>query len=569
MADTTTNTLGTAGTTETAGATSSGGPPGPQLAAIETDPAGATEVEGGRGERPPAGPEDTQGENAEAGGSSSAASDRSDRYAAISGVLFWVLLFLTVALINDDIRETLGKNRVWVALAVGALLATLAVLGLRWYANKRGASARAGMVIGFGVPIFGALVATVLALPQDAQLVVLRSAFLLIVIFMPSVMWWLFVSTQRHSLLNEYLSNLDRLGLLGSADPGLPESTRQMRVSAYLQKFEANYVPIDPEFRSGVVKGDMRPTEREDLAGARMPLASTAVPVLLTLALLGIGWLLTLPPADIEDSDTFPRWLDALVPHPTPVTMAFLGAYFFTLQMIFRRYVRSDLRGSAYVSVVMRVILAVVGTWAVTEILEASDAGLDESQLLTIGFVIGVFPKVAWQIIQSLFSKVFQIVLPSLEAKIPLSELDGLTVWHEARLEEEDVENVPNMATADLVELLVSTRFAPGRLIDWVDQAILLTELGPGQGQSGNNGTRTARDKLAAYGIRNASTLLQAAKDAKERGKEEEFGQLLTDGDTGRSTIPALLVATCTHSNTRLVMRWRGLDDAEVASAPA
>jgi hypothetical protein len=333
-----------------------------------------------------------------------------------------------------------------------------------------------------------------------------------------------------------------------------------MRVSGYLQKFEANYVPIDTEFRNCVVNGDLRPTEREESAGAGMPLASTAVPVLLTLALLAIGWLLTLPPADIEESGTLPRWLDALVPHPTPVTMAFLGAYFFTLQMIFRRYVRSDLRGSAYVSVSMRVILAVVGTWAVTEIVDASDANLDQSQLLTVGFVIGVFPKVAWQIIQSLFAKVFQLALPSLEAKLPLSELDGLTVWHEARLEEEDIENVPNMATADLVDLLVRTRFAPGRLIDWVDQAILLTELGPVQGRSGKKDKKTSRDKLATHGIRNASTLLEAAQDAEERGKLDEFRSILTDGDDGPSVIPALLVATRTHGNTRLVMRWRGLE---------
>jgi hypothetical protein len=30
-----------------------------------------------------------------------------------------------------------------------------------------------------------------------------------------------------------------------------------------------------------------------------------------------------------------------------PLTYAFLGAYFFSLQMLFRRYVHRDLRGSA------------------------------------------------------------------------------------------------------------------------------------------------------------------------------------------------------------------------------
>lgn len=513
-------------------------------------------------------PNDTEPENAEDGGSESD-EDGVDRLAVIASLAFWALLVLSFALINDGVRATLGDHPGWVVVGVSLLLVAAAVLGLRWYVDKRGPLARAGMVLGFGLPIFGALIATVLALPQDWQLIVLRSSFLLIVIFTPSVMWLLFVSVQRESLLNEYLANLDRLGLLKPGDHVLSEDTRQIRVSAYLQKFEATYVPIARKFRRRVVEGDLRPSEREEMSGVAAPLASTAVPVLLTLALLAIGWLLTLPPADIGDSSTFPRWLDALVPHPTPVTMAFLGAYFFTLQMIFRRYVRNDLRGSAYVAVVMRVILAVVGTWAVTEILEAYDHGLDQAQLLTVGFVIGVFPKVVWQIVQSIFARMFQIVLPSLEAKIPLSELDGLTVWHEARLEEEDIENVPNMATADLVDLLVRTRFARGQLIEWVDQAILLTELGPDDGRAGNKKRKTARDRLATYGIRNASTLLEAAKDAEARGCTDQFNQLLVD-DGGSTRIPTLLVATRTHNNTRLVARWRGLshlDDPAAAGA--
>jgi hypothetical protein len=52
-------------------------------------------------------------------------------------------------------------------------------------------------------------------------------------------------------------------------------------------------------------------------------------------------------------------------------------------------------------------------------------------------------------------------------SQLPVSDLDGLTVWHEARLEEEeDIENIPNMANADLVELLLNTRLPSERIID-------------------------------------------------------------------------------------------------------
>src|SRR6185369_5809264 len=60
-----------------------------------------------------------------------------------------------------------------------------------------------------------------------------------------------------------------------------------------------------------------------------------------------------------------PKWLGAFTPESTPVHFAFLGAYFFCLQMLFRRYVRRDLRASAYVAVALRIILAIIGIWVV------------------------------------------------------------------------------------------------------------------------------------------------------------------------------------------------------------
>jgi hypothetical protein len=490
----------------------------------------------------------------------------------IFGVSFWVVIAFWVALSNDTSNQFLRENWEWFAVVAVAAFAVGVIVAVRWKARRSGAVFRAGLVLGFGLPMIVALVLAVTALPEKTQLMALRSVFLLVVIFTPTIMWWLFVAAQRQSLLNEFIANLDRLGLLeNESTPTREESqqVRQTRVSSYLQKFEANFVEIPKDLKEAVARGDLRPYARdEDNTGG--PLATTAVPVLLTLVVLAVGWLLTLPPTATAVTGADPKWLDALVPHLTPVTMAFLGAYFFSLQMIFRRYVRRDLRGSAYVAVVMRVVLAVVGTWVVVAV--ANDGGWKDSswQLLTTGFVIGVFPKVAWQIVQVIFAKIFRLALPSMEAKLPLSELDGLTVWHEARLEEEDIENIPNMASADLVELLVSTRYASDRLIDWVDQAILLAQLGPEQGRSRGRrrrrranpaevGTSTARDLLATYGIRNASTLLQASRDAEERAATDQFNKIVTD-DNDQPVIPVLLVAVRTNCNFSRILRWRGIE---------
>ena len=272
-----------------------------------------------------------------------------------------------------------------------------------------------------------------------------------------------------------------------------------------------------------------------------------------------------MPPVEDEPPDGRPVWLLALTPSPTPVTFAFLGAYFFSIQMLFRRYVRSDLRGSAYVAVMVRIVLALIGIWVLEEIAEATAWHPTQSHMLLLGFAVGVFPVVVWQIIRNIMIKIFRYALPSLDSQLPLDCLDGLTVWHEARLEEEDIENVPNMATADIVGLLVSTRLPPDRIVDWVDQAILLTYLGPNE--ASNSDSNNARHKLARLGVRTASALLSTARSMQVRGEFGAFDSVIQD-ESGRAAVPSLLSSIRTNSNLTLVLSWRGMED-EARDLPA
>src|SRR5262249_59246845 len=133
--------------------------------------------------------------------------------------------------------------------------------------------------------------------------------------------------------------------------------------------------------------------------------STTTIPVMLSTILIALGWLVTLPPAQVPQRVTdASSWAHVIEPTATPVTLAFLGAYFFSLQMLFRRYVLKDLGGSAYVAVSIRIILAVIGTWILMVV-----SGLDEKYLLVAGFVFGVFPRVIWQIVASIFKQTARI----------------------------------------------------------------------------------------------------------------------------------------------------------------
>jgi hypothetical protein len=190
----------------------------------------------------------------------------------------------------------------------------------------------------------------------------------------------------------------------------------------------------------------------------------------------------------------------------------------------------------------MRIVLAVISIWVIGAA-QPEFAPFTNDELLVIGFVIGFFPRVFWQIIEHIFKRLTRRALPSMQSDLPLSDLDGLTVWHEARLEEEDIENIPNMATADAVELMLNTRITPERLIDWIDQAILYTQIGAASTERRRSfrlsGIRTATDLIVA--TRRSSGVQQAAN-------EDDLQQ--------RESIIAALV---TSSNLKLVLQWKGV----------
>jgi hypothetical protein len=476
----------------------------------------------------------------------------------VEGAVFWLVLALVLAAVNGPTREWLRENLGWSSLALAAVLLA-GILVLRWVGSAS-TQARSAVLLVFGYPLGTLVVASAFVVfPAQWQLVAVRGVVLLVLVLTPAVMWWLFLASQRASLLNEFLANLQRLGLLDAHDTGRHAESaqaRRTRISSYLQRFEASYGRLPEKIHAEVLANAFQPYSRKDTR-TRTAVAITAVPVALAGVLLAVGWMLALPPLDdFPVSATRPRWLLALTPNLTPVTAAFLGAYFFSLQMLFRRYVRSDLRGSAYMAVVIRIVLAVVGIWVIQQI-GAVGGWSGQPELLMLGFVVGVFPTVVWQVLRSAAMKTFCIALPSLASRLPLERLDGLTVWHEARLEEEDVENVGAMATVDVVDLLVNTRFPVERIVDWIDQSILLVHLGPDEADDGR--ADGARRKLALHGVRTATSLLRTERAHQCAGTAEQFAAVLTDAD-GRPALPSLVAAVRSSGNLPLVLRWRGVE---------
>ncbi|PXF62041.1 MAG: hypothetical protein C4B59_00010 [Candidatus Methanogaster sp.] len=427
---------------------------------------------------------------------------------------------------------------------------------------------RVAIIIFVVIPFLLLIVGAVVLLPPLYQPFAIRSIFIITVCLFPATMYYLFISTRKYSLLGEFVTNLNRLGLLSrrrllqhseDAETNLePEAARQCRVDTYLQKFQGIYGPLHEKLISQTkekIDQINEETEEKDYSPhekgtPEVFTPETTIPVVFATILIALGWLLILPPW--QGPSQAQQWKDVFTPEQTPVNFAFLGAYFFSIQMLSRRYARRDLRASAYVSVSLRIILAVIGIWAVGALWAAEEAlpSTGFVQLTVIGFIIGVFPQTAWQLVQASTKKVAGIFIYSFKTPLPLQDIDGLTVWNEARLEEEDIENIPNMATADLVDLMLTTRISPDRIIDWVDQAILYVHLGHEDGKE-------LRKKLRSYGIRTASSLIEVYRRSEFHSDRGTSERILPNEDPGK--IPSLIDAISTNPNMELILEWRGI----------
>ena len=226
-----------------------------------------------------------------------------------------------------------------------------------------------------------------------------------------------------------------------------------------------------------------------------------------------------------------------------------LGRLFLLAADADKAFTRRDLGPNAYNAVSMRIILATLGVWVAAQWFDlAGDVANSHGTVFVLSFAVGAFPLIIWQLVANMLKRLpgALLALPNLEGTQPLSQIDGLSVWHEARLDEEDIENVPNLATADIVELMLNTKIAPNRIIDWVDQALLLMVLPP----------QTPEHRigivLRSNGIRTASALVGAARSLL--GQPSSI--LESFPPNARSQVISLAAAVQIHPNYSMVQNW-------------
>jgi hypothetical protein len=224
-----------------------------------------------------------------------------------------------------------------------------------------------------------------------------------------------------------------------------------------------------------------------------------------------------------------------------------LGAYVHSVERTVRHYLVDDLHPDIYVSSARRFIVAlVVGTIVVVGVGVLADfptrsANSQITIVYIVAFFTGLFPERGVRWVVTIATGVLR-QREKLREPRKLMEIEGLSHWQRDRLEQEGVENLQNLATAELLTLIVRTPYDVGQIVDWVDQAILLVY-----------GSTRQVENLGGVGIHRASDLLTAV--------QEDANELAEAAALGVGELRILHRALRSAANIKSVCHYRGVSE--------
>jgi hypothetical protein len=318
---------------------------------------------------------------------------------------------------------------------------------------------------------------------------VLQLILLILVSLVPALMYFQFNREKLSTLVDRWLHAIFRL------DPSLHT----------VSDVDAKYGRRVEEFYGTSLGGDLPRKRFRDLS-----------PVIVATTLLAIGWIVVLMNTDTNGKG-LPTMSELFRPTPTPMTLAFLGAYFLSIQVALRGYVRGDLKPKTYNVITVRVLIAVILAWAMQAI------GGDSDPVLVLSFLAGVIPN-------TVLIRIRDRALPKagkdgdeLSSRSPLTQIDEIDVYERTRLEEEGITNVQALARHDFIDLILSSRIPIPRLVDWLDQALLYQHVPENMAVLRRNGVRTATDFLRVADDDTTRAQLVAAVKRKDKDFSTEL----------------------------------------------
>lgn len=399
----------------------------------------------------------------------------------IFGIGFWLVIvyFVVLGKINTQPRKLIFEvGAPCAAIIIGLIV--VAVLKNRVGDVTFGLSLVMVFILGAGVPVavvfrFGNLT-DLTGDPSSAELFGRLTQTLLISLaaLLPTVLYFIFDRQRALTIRHTFQQHILRL------DPNVK-----------------TLYDIDAKYGDFLIEAI-----GQDVVGRTKTSRANPYPIFFAAILIVLGWLLVFP---VLDDGAGPASAATIASYLTPrratYVFGFLGAYFFSLNLIARRYVRGDLRPKAYGSITVRVLTVLVLSWVIDVAFAPAD------WVYVAAFLIGIVPETFFTLIAEGRRALLGKLSAAMREPHPLTSLEGIDLYDRSRLQDEGVNNVEALAHHDLIELMLATRIPVPRLVDWVDQAILYLHV---VDEEGNQFVRTY---LRSCGIRTASDLMAAHDD--------------------------------------------------------
>jgi len=454
--------------------------------------------------------------------------------------------------------EASAETKLWVSvgIVIAFVLTILGVLAAIYRKIPQVAGITNFVVLLLIVCAFSIVPAALLG--TNDRVVVLKIGGVLFLSILPGWLYLQFLAVKGTTFWSEYVLNLYRLRVDSSSHlPAPPQGSvyekpaatgsGDGRANLYQSKFLGLY---GHSLEHG--SGDGGNNKSLRFQGENL------FPVIITTFVLAVAWAIALQPELLRNqagalfAETIQRNLTDFLPSET-LFFGFIGAYFYVLQMLVRRYYQDDLKTSAYINATVRIVTVAVLVTAVHAIWPTNWKGE-----IAFAFLIGIFPEIGLQAIRAVISLPMRAIVPSLKKQFPLSDLDGMNIWYESRLLEEGIEDLQNLATANIVDIMLRTRVPVDRLVDWIDQAHLFLRARKDDvtKEQRKTGGLSSREKLRRLGIRTA-TDLENVFESQDKALREQVKWVLGTSSEPPSATQTIFETLKDEPNLYHVRQWK------------